>query len=382
MTARRRVVIVVPGFPTSRDEPPLSAIVDLVERIAVVHDTHVVALRHPPARPRRALAGATIHAIGAGGEHGALGRATVLRRGVRLVRALHREAPIDLIHGLWLDEPGAVAALAGRSIRRPTLASLMGGEFTALPDIDYGAALGRGGRWTTALTLRLAELVTAPSVAGVGALHARRRGRPVARLPLGVDPIAFEPGRDSGPAAGGDARSVLFVGSLEPVKDPARLVRVVATLTAGRPDLRLELIGEGRLRRDLETLAADLGIADRVVVAAPLPRAALADRYRAATVLAVPSRHEAESMVAVEAAACGIPVVGAAVGILPDLDEGARTVAPGDDAAFAAALAAVLDDPTLASAIGAAGRSVVLERFDLDRTAAATLDAYERLIDR
>jgi len=87
-------------------------------------------------------------------------------------------------------------------------------------------------------------------------------------------------------------------------------------------------------------------------------------------------------MVAVEAAACGLPVVGAAVGILPDLDEGARTVAPGDDAAFAAALAAVLDDPTLASAIGAAGRSVVLERFDLDRTAAATLDAYERLIDR
>jgi glycosyltransferase involved in cell wall biosynthesis len=87
-------------------------------------------------------------------------------------------------------------------------------------------------------------------------------------------------------------------------------------------------------------------------------------------------------MVAVEAAACGLPVVGTPVGILPDLGDGARTIEPGaDDDALAEALVAVLDDPALASSMGAAGRAAVLERFDLDRTAAATLDAYERLID-
>jgi glycosyltransferase involved in cell wall biosynthesis len=381
LTPRRTVVLVVPGFPTSRDEPALAAVVDLVERIAAVHDTHVVALRHPPAGPRRGLAGAMVHAVGAGGARGALGRATVLRRGVRLVRAVDREARVDLVHGLWLDEAGAVAVLAGRSLRRPTLASLMGGELMALPDIDYGAALGRGGRWTAGLTLRLADLVSAPSTSGVAALEARRRGRPVIRLPLGVDPAIFAPGSADRPA-GDDARTILFVGSLEPVKDPARLLRAVARLMPGRPDLRLELVGEGRLRPGLEALAAGLGIADRVAFRGQLARDALPARYRAATVLAVPSRHESQSMVAVEAAACGLPVVGSRVGILPDLGAGARTVAPDDDVGLADALAAVLDDPALASAMGAAARAAVLERFDLERTAAATLEAYERLIDR
>jgi glycosyltransferase involved in cell wall biosynthesis len=307
----------------------------------------------------------------------------VLRRGVRLVRALDREARVDLVHGLWLDEPGAVAVLAGRSIRRPTLASLMGGELTALPDIAYGAALGRGGRWTTTLTLGLADLVSAPSIAGVAALEARRGGRPVVGLPLGVDAAVFAPGPSDRPVPADDGRTVLFVGSLEPVKDPARLLRVITRLVAGRPEVRLEVIGEGRLRPHLESLATELGIADRVAFRGPLPRAALPDRYRAATVLAIPSRHEAQSMVAVEAAACGLPVVGTRVGILPDLGAGAMTVGPGaHDDAFAESLAAVLDDPALASSMGTAGRAAVLERFDLDRTAAATLDAYERLIDR
>jgi glycosyltransferase involved in cell wall biosynthesis len=383
VTERRRVVIVVPGFPTARDETALAAIVDLVERVATVHDTHVVALRHPPAGPRYRLAGATIHAAGAGGAHGVRGRATVLRRGVRLVRALDRDARVDVIHGLWLDEPGAVAVLAGRFLRRPTLASLMGGELTALPDIAYGAALGRGGRWTTTLTLALADLVSAPSIAGVVALEARRGGRPVVGLPLGVDPAVFAPGPGKRPVPADRGRTVLFVGGLEPVKDPARLLRVTARLMADRPEVRLEVIGEGRLRPALETLAAELGITDRVAFRGPLPRTALPDRYRAATVLAVPSRHEAQSMVAVEAAASALPVVGTRVGILPDLGDGARTIGPGAaDDAFAEALAAVLDDPALASSMGTAGRAAVLRQFALDRTAAATLDAYERLIDR
>src|SRR5207344_2664333 len=85
---RLRIVMVVPGFPIERDEPGLTAIVDLVERIGRVHDCRVVALRHPPARPAHTVAGVRVTALGAGALGGARGRAAVLARGVRAVMSL------------------------------------------------------------------------------------------------------------------------------------------------------------------------------------------------------------------------------------------------------------------------------------------------------
>ena len=85
-------------------------------------------------------------------------------------------------------------------------------------------------------------------------------------------------------------------------------------------------------------------------------------------------------MVAVEAAASGLPVVGTRVGVLPDLGGGAATVEPGDEEGLVAAVAGVLDDQARAAAMSAAGRSVAVDRFDLDRTTADLLDRYEALI--
>ena len=152
----------------------MAAVVDLVERIGRVHDCRVVALRHPPGASRlRDRGGAGVRArCRASGRRA--GRAEVLARGVRAVVRLHRRRPVDLVHALWLDEPGAVATIAGRIIRRPVVASVMGGELVGLPDIGYGAALGRGGRWTTALTLRGADLVTVGSTLVGEAVTARR----------------------------------------------------------------------------------------------------------------------------------------------------------------------------------------------------------------
>ena len=87
-------------------------------------------------------------------------------------------------------------------------------------------------------------------------------------------------------------------------------------------------------------------------------------------------------MVAVEAAASGLPVVGTRVGVLPDLGEGALTVPVGDEAGLVDALASVLDDPRRAAAMGMAGRRAAEDRFDLDRTSAALLAEYETLVSR
>ena len=98
------------------------------------------------------------------------------------------------------------------------------------------------------------------------------------------------------------------------------------------------------------------GLGERVRFLGQVPRAAMPERYRSATVLVVTSRHEGQSMVAVEAAASGLPVVGTRVGVLPDLGGGAVTVAPDDASGLADAIGSVLDDAGRAAAMGAAGR--------------------------
>ena len=377
---RLHVAIIVPGFVLERDDPGMPAVVDLVERLAAVHDCDVIALRYPPARPGYRVAGARVRALGLGQVGGLVGRTAVLARGVRAVLSIDRRRRIDVVHGLWADEAGAVAAIAGRLLRRPVAVSLMGGELVALADIGYGAGLGRGGRWTTAVALRAANSVTAESEVALRSVLERRPKAPVVLAPLGVDLALFRP---DVPAVDSDRpATVLFAGSLEPVKDPALAVRAFAALAGDRPGLRFEVIGEGRLRGDLERLAGQLGVGDRISFLGQLPRAEMPARYRAASLLLVTSRHEGQSMVAVEAAASGIPIVGTRVGVLPDLGSGAITVPPGDEAALVAAVARVLDDPGRATEMGAAGRSAVVARYDVDRTSADLMAHYAALVNR
>jgi D-inositol-3-phosphate glycosyltransferase len=98
------------------------------------------------------------------------------------------------------------------------------------------------------------------------------------------------------------------------------------------------------------------GLADRVVFVAPQPHELLSTYYRAADVCLVPSRSESFGLVALESAACGTPVVAAAVGGLTTLVEDGWTgflVEGHDVAAFAGATAKVLDDPSQAAAMSA-----------------------------
>lgn len=374
---RLRVAIVIPGFPAAREEPGLAAVVDLVERLAAVHDVRVIALRHPPRRVRYELAGARVRALGLAHARGAIGRTRVLGSGIAAVLGLHRRAGLDLVHAMWADEPGMVATVAARLVRRPSVVSVMGGELVGLREIGYGTALGRGGRWATAVALRQASLVTAGSTYLREQILASHPDARVVLLPLGVDVDRFRPA-DVMPGV----RTVLFVGSLELVKDPALMLRAFAEVAHDRQELRLRMVGSGSLAEQLEQLAATLGIRDRVDFAGQLPRSAMPDEYRAASVLCVTSRHEAQSMAAVEAAASGVPIVGSRVGVLHDLGEGAISVPVGDSPAFSRALADILDDAAAAATMGRAGRAVATERYDIERTAASLLEIYTALAGR
>ncbi|HUP82565.1 MAG TPA: glycosyltransferase, partial [Candidatus Limnocylindria bacterium] len=160
---QRRILLVTPGFPADADDPGLAAVADLVQRLASNNDVRVIALRHPSKRAAFAFAGAPVTPLGFDRAGGALGRARVIVGGIRAVVRAHRRSKVDLVHALWADEAGAVAVAAARLIRRPAVVSIMGGELVALRDIGYGAALGRGGRITTRLSLRGAAAITAGS---------------------------------------------------------------------------------------------------------------------------------------------------------------------------------------------------------------------------
>ncbi|HEY7050904.1 MAG TPA: D-inositol-3-phosphate glycosyltransferase, partial [Mycobacterium sp.] len=142
----------------------------------------------------------------------------------------------------------------------------------------------------------------------------------------GVDLDIFTPG-DRGAARhrlglDTDEQVIAFVGRIQPLKAPDILLRAATKLTGRYPRLRLLVTGgpsgSGLQAPDtLVRLAADLGISARVTFLPPQPRSELVTVYRAADLVAVPSYSESFGLVAIEAQACGTPVVAAAVGGLP-----------------------------------------------------------------
>ncbi|MFC7673489.1 D-inositol-3-phosphate glycosyltransferase [Mycolicibacterium sp. GCM10028919] len=147
----------------------------------------------------------------------------------------------------------------------------------------------------------------------------------------GVDLAMFTPGDERAARAGlgipGDEPIVAFVGRIQPLKAPDVLLRAAAKLPGVRVVIAGGASGSGVVTRadtgsaanpeGLVRLAEELGITDRVTFLPPQSRDRLVDVYRAADVVAIPSHAESFGLVAVEAQACGTPVVAAAVGGLP-----------------------------------------------------------------
>jgi glycogen synthase len=188
-------------------------------------------------------------------------------------------------------------------------------------------------------------------------------------VPNGVAPI------DLGPVARVPGR-VVGVGRLEHNKGFDLLIRAMALVDDGD----LLLVGDGRERGSLETLARSLGITHRVMFAGARSQEETRRAVAASSVLVMPSRRESFGIVALEAWSAGTPLVatsrcGPAAFVKDGVD--ALLVDPCDIPALARSVRAVLDDPKLACRLAAAGRERVVAY-----SWAAVVDRYERIYDR
>ncbi|MGL4551908.1 MAG: glycosyltransferase [Gemmataceae bacterium] len=175
-------------------------------------------------------------------------------------------------------------------------------------------------------------------------------------------------------------RYVACVARFHPVKDHAMLLRAFAAVAPRHADVDLLLAGDGPQRADLQRQAADAGVAARVHFLGV--RSDVPALLRAADLFALTSVSEAASLTVLEAMATSLPVVVTAVGGNPEMvrhEQEGLLVSRGDDAACAAALARLLDDPALARRLGEAGRRRVEERYQLGQTIENYFRLYARL---
>lgn len=199
--------------------------------------------------------------------------------------------------------------------------------------------------------------------------------------PLPVDTIRFSPASPTGTSANSGPH-LLHVGAFLPVKQQEQSVLALAQVRERLPGARLTMIGEDPrgMRAEIERLASELGVGDAVDLRDRAPQADLVELYRSADIHLLPSLHESQGMVALEAAACGIPTVGTAVGVVADLaPEAAIAVRSHDVDGLADAVVELLVDDEWRRAMGERARERVEARYSVPVATERFLALYREL---
>ena len=176
---------------------------------------------------------------------------------------------------------------------------------------------------------------------------------------------------------------VLTVCSLDPWKGVDVLIRAIAFLRDAGVTTHLVVAGDGPERASLQSLIDELGLQSQVQLIGQQPRAAITRLLQQCTVFVLASRFETFGIAALEAMACGKPVVGTSVdGILEIVDDGENglIVSPDDPRSLAAALDRLLADASLRRTLGTAARARVREQFHRERMGQNYMQIFQELV--
>jgi len=304
------------------------------------------------------------------------------------VTLLTEKAGIDLLHAHFSYPEGLVGMLSKKRTGKPLVVTVHGADILVERSANYGMRLDKG---TDVIIRRVLSVADAVITASTATYREARRlvgsDRTVHLIPNGVDVVRFHPSLDGGNIRDRmriqDKVVVFSLRSHEPRYGLEYLVRA-APIVAGRIDDVVFVIGgDGSLRRYHETLARCLGVADRVIFPGSIPREQVPHYYAMSDIVVIPSVQEAFGLSVTEAMACGKPVIGTSVGGIPDQITHGRNgllVPPKDTGQLASAIIRLASDPALRRSMGAEGRRIVENRFDIRKRIAAISALYASLI--
>jgi glycosyltransferase involved in cell wall biosynthesis len=203
----------------------------------------------------------------------------------------------------------------------------------------------------------------------------------MAVVPVGVDAAVFRPMPGTVRVPG---RIMTTASSDVPMKGLVPLLEALAKVKSERQDAHLVVIGRLRDGSTIPAVVDRLGLKGAVRFLSGLSDQAIVDLYAEAEIAVVPSLYEGFSLPAIEAMACGVPVVATTGGALPEVvgrnGVCALLVAPNDPGSLAQAIVTALSDPVRRLRLGQAGRERAVERFTWPVTARATAEQYFELL--
>jgi glycosyltransferase involved in cell wall biosynthesis len=283
----------------------------------------------------------------------------------------------DIIHSFWLGRPSQVAGYLHRRRPRPWIVSVAGQELSSA----RLEALSPLHRWLAILRYRTSLAKASAVTAGSRQLVERieQLGYRASWWPLFPDVARYGTRPARGSFTGHPFR-LITVADHNPAKDKETLLRSVQELKRRGHSIHLDWVGLELNPDETARLIASLDIAECVTVYGHQPHNRIADFLQNADVYVQSSLYESQGVSVCEAAACGLPIIGTATGILSELvPEGAIAVPCGDPYALADALTQVLSSEKLRKKLGQ-GALAWMSRHSLDWTVREAVSRYETLV--
>ncbi len=290
-----------------------------------------------------------------------------------------------LLHG-WARVPGLLAVLKPNLVHLHSLPTPAATPFLLkIPKLvlsawgsDVVQRDRRKARLYPPLLARAARLtVTSRYLAQVVTSYLRTP-RPIDVVPFGVDPQLFTPAAKRPTTA-----NVGTLRHLERHYGIDVLINALPLIITIHPHVHLHIGGGGTLAAELQQQAEVLDLATRVHFYGRIPYPKVLSFLQSLAIFVMPSRSESFGVAALEAQACGLPVVASRVGGLPEVVREGTTgllVPPGDPQALANAIIALLDDPQWRATIGRAGRQWVLDNYQWQASVERMLTVYEQAL--
>jgi glycosyltransferase involved in cell wall biosynthesis len=198
---------------------------------------------------------------------------------------------------------------------------------------------------------------------------------------VGVDPEQFHPRRDVARVPG---RLMTTASADVPMKGLVHLLEALAKIRVERPDVELTVIGKPTAEGPVARMLDRFDLHGAVHFTTGITDAEIVELYAQAELAVVPSLYEGFSLPAIEAMACGVPLVATTGGAIPEVvgTDGttAALVAPADPGALATTILELLDDAPRRHAMGAAGMQRAIDRYSWRAAAEKTVEQYREVI--